>query len=179
MRSELIANRYAKALFDLAREEGKEEKFLEELRSVVKIVAENEELKSMLESPLYDLFLKKKILAGITSKMGLSQYMCRFLDILLEKDRFSYLEDIQKAYIEIMDEVSGKVRAKIITAIEIDDKDVEEISDALSKVIKKKISPEVSVDPSLIGGIVAEVQGMVYDGSIKRQLEKIKQSIKR
>ena len=78
-----------------------------------------------------------------------------------------------------MDEVSGKVRAKIITAIEIDDKDVEEISDALSKVIKKKISPEVSVDPSLIGGIVAEVQGMVYDGSIKRQLEKIKQSIKR
>ena len=78
-----------------------------------------------------------------------------------------------------MDEVSGKVRAKIITAIEIDDKEVEEISDALSRVIKKKISPEVSVDPSLIGGIVAEVQGMVYDGSIKRQLEKIKQSIKR
>ncbi len=179
MRSELIANRYAKALFELAREEGKEEEFLTELDALVKIIGESEDLKSILESPLYDLFLKKKILNSVTSRMELSQYISRFLDLLLEKDRFSYLGDIYKAYIEIMDEASGKVRAKIVTAIEIDNREVEEISEALSRVIKKKVSPEVSVDPSLIGGIVAEVQGMVYDGSIKKQLEKIKQTIKR
>jgi len=178
LRSELIAKRYANALFELGQEEGKEQGFLQELEGMVKVVEGNDEFRSILESPLYDIFLKKRIMYAVVGEIGFSQYITRFLDILLEKDRFEYLADILKIYMEIMDEASGKVRARITTAMEIGGEDVKGVADTLSRLVKKEVIPEANVDPSLIGGIVAEVQGVVYDGSIKRQIEKIKQNIK-
>ncbi len=178
MKGDLVAKRYAQALFEVGEEETKEKQFLEELETVAKVVASSNELKSILESPLYDLLLKRRILDNIVSKIGLSEYMLRFLNILLGKDRFRYLDDILDSYHTLLDEKAGKVRVQLLTAMDIDGDMVNKIAQALSRIIDKEVVVEVEKDQALIGGVIAEAEGIVYDGSIKTQLEKIKQSLK-
>jgi len=178
LKGDLVAKRYAKALFEVGEEVANEKQFFKELETVTEIVASSNELKSILESPLYDLLLKRRILDNIANKAGLSEYMLRFLDILLEKDRFKYLDDILDSYHTLLDEKAGKVRVQLLTAMDIDGEMVNKIAQALSRIIGKEVVVEVEKDRSLIGGVIAEVEGIVYDGSIKTQLEKIKQSLK-
>ncbi len=178
MKSDVIAKRYARALYDLGQEEGKEKAFLEELQGIVGVINENAELKSILESPLYDIVLKKRILKEVSAKISISPYAVNFLNILLDKDRFFVLSEILDAYKLILDEISGRVRAKVVCAAALDDSQLQQVCRTLSKVFKKDVDVDVSVEPSLIGGMIAEVEGMIYDGSVKTQISKLKQSLK-
>jgi F-type H+-transporting ATPase subunit delta len=178
VKSDVIAKRYARALYDLGREEGKEKAFLDELQGIVAVINDSDELKGILESPLYDIVLKKRILKEVASKLSLSPYSMNFLNILLDKDRFFVLTEILEAYKTILDEISGRVRAKVVCATAVDDAQLKQVCETLSKVFKKEVDVDVSVDPSLIGGMIAEVEGMIYDGSVKTQISKLKQSLK-
>ena len=178
MKDDVVAKRYARALYDLGREEGLQEKFLGDMEAIVSILASSNEFKGIMESPLYDIILKKRILGKIITEVKLTKYTENFFNILLEKDRFVYLESILDAYRVILDEASGRVRAVVTSAMELDKVQVERISEALKKVVKKDVDLDLSIDPSLIGGLIAEVEGMVYDGSVKTQIARLKQSLK-
>lgn len=178
MKSDVVARRYAKALFELGQEEGKEKQFLEELQTVAQLVRTSGEFKALLESPLYDITLKRRVLKEVASKMSLSAYMSNFLNILLDKDRFSFLGEIQDAYKEILDKLTGRVRARITCAASLSEDQLQQVAQTLSKVVKKEVDVDVIVESSLIGGMIAEVEGMIYDGSVKTQISKLKQSLK-
>jgi len=178
LKSDVIARRYARALYDLGKEEGKEKQFLDDLQSMIQVMDTSEELKSILESPLYDIVLKKRILKEIALQASVSAYSMNFLNILLDKDRFNVLVEILDAYKQILDEISGRVRARITCAAKLDDTQMKTVAQTLSKVFKKEVDMDVSVDPSLIGGMIAEVEGMIYDGSVRTQISKLKQSLK-
>lgn len=178
MKSDVIARRYAKALYELGQEEGKEKLFLEELQSMIQLMTGSEELKATLESPLYDIVLKKRILKEVAAKVSLSAYSLNFLNILLDKDRFFVLAEIKDAYKQILDEISGRIRARVVCAAALDDAQQQKVAQTLSKVFKKEVDMDVSIEPSLIGGMIAEVEGMIYDGSVRTQISKLKQSLK-
>ena len=178
MKSDVVAKRYAKALYELGQEEGLGQKFLEDMENVTQIMDVSSDFRSIMESPLYDIVLKKRILKDVVSKISISDYMGNFLNILLDKDRFAFLTDIKDAYKQILDEASGRVRANITSATELDDTQLERIAKALSEVVKKEVDVDVTIEPSLIGGVVAEVEGMVYDGSVRTQISRLKQSLK-
>ncbi len=178
MKSDVIARRYARALYDLGQEEGKEKQFLEELQSITQLMGGSEELKSILESPLYDVVLKKRILKEVASKISMSVYSLNFLNILLDKDRFFVLSEILDAYKLILDEISGRVRARVVCAASLDDAQLQKVAQTLSKVFKKEVDMDVHIEPSLIGGMITEVEGMIYDGSVRTQISKLKQSLK-
>lgn len=178
MKNDVMARRYARALYELGQEEGLETQFLADLQHVGALIEQSEEFKAIVVSPLYDITLKKRILAGMAPALSLSPYMVNFLNILLDKDRFSFVEDIAKAYREIVDASSGKVKAQVTSAVVLDAAQQQKVAEVFSKLMNKTVDLDLSVDPSLIGGLVVEVQGMVYDGSIRTQLSKIKQSLK-
>ena len=178
MKSDVVAKRYAKALYELGQEEGLEQKFLEDLQNMALIVDQSSEFRSMMESPLYDIILKKRILKDVVSKIGVSEYTTNFLNILLDKDRFVFLADIKDTFKQILDAASGKVRAIITSAAELDEAQLERIAKTLSEVVKKEVDVAVTIEPSLIGGVIAEVEGMVYDGSVRKQISRLKQSLK-
>jgi F-type H+-transporting ATPase subunit delta len=178
VKSDVVARRYARALFELGQEEGKEKQFLEELQAIAQLVSENGEFKALLESPLYDITLKRRILKEVASKMSLSEYVVNFLNIMLDKDRFSILGEILDAYKEILDKLTGRVRARVTSAASLSEDQLSQIAQTLSKVVNKEVDVDVIVEPSLIGGVIAEVEGMVYDGSVKTQISKLKQSLK-
>jgi len=178
VKSDVVAKRYAKALYELGQEEGLEQKFLEDMQNMALIVDQSAEFRSILESPLYDIILKKRILKDVVSKVGISEYTLNFLNILLDKDRFVFLADIRDTYKQILDETSGRVRAFITSATDLDETQLERIAKTLSDVVKKEVDVDVTIEPSLIGGVIAEVEGMVYDGSVKTELSRLKQSLK-
>jgi F-type H+-transporting ATPase subunit delta len=178
LKDDVVAKRYAKALYDLGREEGLQDKFLGDMEALVSVLDSSEEFRALMESPLYDITLKKRILGQVITQAKLTKYTENFFNILLEKDRFVYLASILDAYRQILDEASGRVRAAVTSAMELDKEEIERISGALKKVVKKEVDLDVSVDPSLIGGLIAEVEGMVYDGSVKTQISRLKQSLK-
>ena len=178
MKSDVVAKRYARALYELGQEEGLEQKFLEDMQNMALVVDQSTEFRSIMQSPLYDIILKKRILKDVVSKTGISDYTMNFLNILLDKDRFVFLADIKDTYKQILDEASGRVRAIITSAAELDEDQLERITKALSKVVKKEVDVDVTIEPSLIGGVVAEIEGMVYDGSVTTQISRLKQSLK-
>lgn len=178
MKSDIIARRYARALYDLGREEGKEKQFHEELQSITQLMEGSEELRSILESPLYDVVLKKRILKEVASQISMSLYAQNFLNILLDKDRFFVLSEILDAYRLILDEISGRVRARVVCASCLDDAQLQKVAQTLSRVFKKEVDMDVQIEPSLIGGMITEVEGMIYDGSVRTQISKLKQSLK-
>jgi F-type H+-transporting ATPase subunit delta len=178
VKDDVVAKRYARALYDLGREEGLEDKFLKDMEALVSILESSEDFRSMMESPLYDITLKKRVLKDVSSNITLTSFMENFLNILLEKDRFTYLESILDSYSGIIDEASGRVRASVTSASPLEKDQLDRIAGTLSKVVKKEVDLDVTVDPALIGGLIAEVQGMVYDGSVKTQISRLKQSLK-
>lgn len=178
MKNDVLARRYAKAIYELGKEENLEHVFLGDLKTIVDLINENEELKLLIESPLYELTLKKRILKAVIADSGISQYIVNFLNILLEKDRINELSSILQSYYDIISEVSGKAKASIVSAVELSQSQQQQISKTFSNITKKQVDIDMSIDPSLIGGLIVEVEGMVYDGSIKSQLIKFKEILK-
>lgn len=178
MKSDVLARRYARALYDLGKEENVGQKFLDDLNYVVGLMNVSDELKSIMESPLYDVNLKKKMLGKLLVNTDTSIYIENFLNILLEKDRFYQIFDILDSYYDILNEIAGKVTARVISAVELTEAQQKKISDVFSKISKKNINIETEIDPSIVGGLIVDVEGLVYDGSIKSNLIKFKESLK-
>lgn len=168
-----IARRYARALVQLATEEGGVEKYHAELTAVNNVLAEHRSLWAILVSPAYRIEAKRGMMLELIEKLGISDTVKSFLLLLLEKNRLSYLPQIVVSYGIFADELSGVVRPTITSAIPLDDAQVEQIREALAKSTGKKVVVRVEVDPSLIGGVVTTIGDKAFDGSLKTQLAKI------
>jgi F-type H+-transporting ATPase subunit delta len=168
-----IARRYAKALVQLAAEEGAVEKFNGELARVAGLFSANPELGSLLSNPAYGIDAKLETLKDVAEKLALSVTVRNFLLLLQERNRMSCLPAILSCYDVLADELSGVVRPVITSALPLGDAQVAEIKAALEKSTGKKITMTVEIDPELIGGIVTKIGDKVLDGSVKTQLTRI------
>jgi F-type H+-transporting ATPase subunit delta len=95
----------------------------------------------------------------------------------VDKNRIRYVPDIASLYRELADEAAGRARVHLITAQELSKKKLKELTEGLQGFVGKQVIMEVETDPSLIGGVVARIGGMVYDGSVKTQLERLKETL--
>jgi F-type H+-transporting ATPase subunit delta len=111
--------------------------------------------------------------------MGLSDGTRRFLGLLLAKGRLKYLSQIEAQYKAFADELSGVLRAHIVSASKLNQNQQKAIGAGLEKKTGKKIELTVSVDPSLIGGLQANVGDKIFDGSIRTQLKQIEDKLKK
>jgi F-type H+-transporting ATPase subunit delta len=168
-----IARRYAKALVQLATEEGGVEKFHAELTAVNSVLADNHNFWVILISPAYRIEAKREMLLELITKLDISITVKNFMLLILEKNRLNYLPQIVDSFGMFADELSGVIRPTITSAMPLDDAQVEGIKSALAKSIGKKVVMKLEVDPSLIGGVVTKIGDKAFDGSLKTQLSKI------
>ena len=173
MSANAIARRYAKALVQLAAEEGAVETFHGELARVEELFAANPELGSLLSNPAYGIEAKLEILKDVAGKLSLSGTIRNFLLLLQERNRMTCLPAITSCYSILADELSGVVRPVITSALPLGDAQIAEIKAALEKSTGKKVNMTVEIDPSLIGGVVTKIGDKVLDGSVKTQLTRI------
>ena len=179
MRNLAIARRYAKALLLIGKEDGRTETYRRELESIANLFAAEKELEQAVCNPLYRFEQRQKVLNKIIEALGLSQIMSRFINLLFEKRRIVYLAQIDEFYQKLADQLSGIERARLISATELSSETVDHIRQSLNKMTGRQIILEEELDSSLIGGVVTKIGDLVLDGSVKTQLNNMRESLKR
>jgi len=173
-----LSRRYTKALFQLACEAGQEEKIDQELESFLGAYTDSE-LQKVLTNPAFGIDSRKRTLIEVSNRLQLSILAIHFLLLLLERDRLSYLASIATLYHRLLNETKGRMEAKVISPGSLEAVMVDRLRDLLHRISGKEIVLQQETDPSLIGGVLVEFESKVYDGSVRTQLEKMKQRIAR
>ncbi len=173
MTNNAIARRYAKALVQLASEGALLETFSAELTAIDRLFADHAALKAALVNPAFTADQKKNIMQDIITKLGCSPLVANFLLLLVDKGRIACLPDIVSTYRILADEQAGVIRPVITTAYQLDQTQVDAITKALEERSGKKVLPTVSVDATLIGGVVTQIGDIAYDSSVRTQLTRI------
>ena len=97
--------------------------------------------------------------------------------VLAENDRLSVFADIENGYQTLLEKLFGRVRATVKSASELSEDELKSIVDAFSKKTQRTVIPMVEIDPELLGGVSVEIEGRVYDASLKTQLRRISESL--
>ncbi len=178
MKQTILAKRYAKALFAIGKEEEKNEAYNEALQSLAGLFRTNPEVEDALTNPLYPLDIREKAMGSIVKMMDVDKVTANFLNLLVQKKRAVILPEIAEVFQIMVDEDQNLSHGSVVSAVELDADLQTKIQNTLEKLTGKKVELTASVDPSIIGGIVAKVGDLVLDGSIRTQLARLKGSIK-
>ena len=179
MRATAVARRYARALFSLARDEGRVEALRGEFDALVSLLRENGELRDAIFRPLRPGAERRQVLRSVCERLGASDTLRRFCSLLVDQRRVVEIEAIHGAYSALADEAAGRMRAKVVSASPLSDAQRDRLRRALSARTGRELELELEVDPGLLGGAVAQVGGLVFDGSLKTQLSQLRASLMR
>ncbi len=171
-----LSRRYAKALFQLAVAESKEDAVAAELGRFVEAFA-NPELNQVLNNPGFAAHSRKNIVTEIARALELSPLVTHFLSLLVDHDRLSFFPGIVERYHRMLDDKKGQAEARVVAAGPLDESDLQRLRASLEKISGKKIVVQQESDPALIGGVVVQLEGKIYDGSVRAQLEKMKKQV--
>lgn len=164
-----VARRYAKALFSLAQEAGTSEATGIELERLAATAADPA-LRDVLRSPMLSASQRNSLAASIADDLKASDLLRRFTLLLADQQRLDMLPLIDLHYRRLLDDSLGRLRATIRTPSALDPHQQNALVATFSKLTGKHIQAEIVVDPDLLGGVVVEVGGRVYDGSVRTQL---------
>lgn len=173
-----IARRYAKALFSLAVEKDRIEAWSDSLLALGKAVDASAELRDVLQNPAYTRETRAAVVGQLAKAIQLDADPAALLQLLGERNRLSGLSAIVTAFREFGDVELGRVRARVTSAVPLDDAAIAAIAQKLSASMQKKVLVERALDPALLGGVVTQVGSVVYDGSLRTQLEHLRSTLK-
>jgi len=173
-----IARRYAKALFDLAVEQGKVETWSQSLSSLKQAVEASPELREVLVNPIYSKDQRRAIGAKLAAALRLDPEPANLLYLLGDRNRLGYLGGVADVFGELTDEKLGRLRAHVTSAVPLDPASAQAIADKLARATKALVILDRGVDPALLGGVVAQVGSFTYDGSVRSQLEQLRRALK-
>jgi F-type H+-transporting ATPase subunit delta len=174
----ILARRYAKALFAVCKENGKFDEYNDALQGLNEIFASDSGLADSLTNPLYPMDVREKVMEGVVASMGVDKVMGNFLNLLVEKKRAGVFPEIAEEFQIMVDDEKNVSHGSVVSAVELSDALQASVQATLEKLTGKKVKLTTSVDPSIIGGIVAKVGDLELDGSIRTQLASLKDSIK-
>lgn len=177
MPTSAAARRYARALFMLGKEDRRVRELGQELDDLAGLFAESAALRDALLTPLHPVKERKAVLKAIASDGGMSEVMQNFCVYLIDQRRLVDYVGIRDEYQRLADEEAGLMTAEIVSASPLDDRRKDRLRRALSERTGREVQLDITVDPNLIGGAIAKVGGMVFDGSLRAQLGKLRASL--
>ena len=141
------------------------------------LLSSQTQMRQLFENPTIAAERRKEVFKVIADSLSYESYVRNFINLLIERNRLDLLADIIVAYQKLLDEKLGIVRARVTSAGPLDAAQQRDIAARLEQVTGKHVRVELSVDPALIGGVVARVGSTIYDGSIRQQLQVFKQRL--
>jgi len=172
------ATRYARALFDVAIKEQADLEHIEsELAGFVDLFAQYPALAKVLLNPAVPVSRKRATITVLAERMSISPIPGKLLGLLAERDRLVLVPDVLAAYRDRLMDHRHVVRAEVVTAAPIDSSRSDAIQRSLAAVTGRTVMVSTRVDPAILGGIVARVGSTVYDASVTRQLERMKERL--
>jgi F-type H+-transporting ATPase subunit delta len=169
------AVRYARALLDVAVKEKADLELIEnELSQFADLFKQYPLLEKVLLNPAVPVPRKRAAIADILAQAKFTPIVTKLLTLLADRDRLVLSTDLLAAYRDRLLDHRGVVRAEVTTATALDAGRTEAIQNGLAALTGRKVLLVTKIDPSIIGGLIARVGSTVYDGSVTRQLEKMK-----
>ena len=172
------ARRYAAALFDVAAKARSEEAAGQQLTTLAAVIRDHAELARVLDTPAVPSAAKKNLIVAVAKAAGaLSIEVERLVGLLADRDRLPLLPDVAAAYVDRLNQEKKVVPAEIVTAVPLTPEHRAAMTAALGRASGLEIALTERVDPEIIGGVVARVGSVVFDGSVSRQLERLRQKL--
>ncbi len=172
-----LASRYARALFDVAIVEADPRAVECELANFVGLFEQYAPLRRALWNPAVPVARKLAVITELTERARYAPPLEKLLKLMAEHDHLALLQHLLDAYRKRLMEHLGIVQAEVTTATALSPERLQAVEQALAKATGKQVRMTALVDPTIIGGVVARVDSTVYDGSVTRQLELIKERL--
>lgn len=179
MRSTELASRYAKAVYELAADNHRQEKVLADLRSLNQIFLSDKDTSSYLTSRFVQTKERIDVLSKAMQDNGLSQEASELVLLMARNGRLGIFSEVVHAYEAELDSANNVCRGFVRSAVALSEVDREQIQKTVEKVINKKVIMTYTVDPSVIGGLVAKVGSYTFDDSIATHLKRMNEELKR
>lgn len=170
-----LARRYARALLEVGNAKQNTEQIVRELDDLQKTFAASRDLTEAMTNPVFPRTRRRAVLEAVMDRAVVSQATHNFMLVLLERERIEYLGAIARELSEMLDAQVGRVRATVTSARPLPADFNGAIQGALEATTGKKVVLETREDAALIGGVVAQIGDVVYDGSIRTQLERLRE----
>jgi F-type H+-transporting ATPase subunit delta len=172
-----MARRYAAALADVVIAQGEAREVQEELNIWAQMMEDNSGLLEVFRNPTIPYEQKRNLLNTLIARTRVRPTTANFLQVLLQNHRLSELKEINERFALQLDERSGVVSAQVTTARVVPEATKETLRAQIGTLTGKKVRLQFAVDEELIGGIVTRIGSTVYDGSVRTQLQQIKQKM--
>ena len=178
MTNKTAATRYARALLDVAvREKGDLQRIEQELAVFVDLFTEHPTLAKVLLNPAIPVQRKHAAVAELVGRLKMSSVLAKLIALLAERDRLVLLPELLASYRERLLDHQNVVRAEVTTAVPLAADRTQAIRHGLAQLTGRTVTLATTVNPSIIGGVVARIGSTVYDGSVTTQLRKMKQRL--
>jgi len=172
-----VANRYARALADVLGPQGDYRRMLTELEDFTATYRQSAELRTVFESPAVAFADKTKVLAAIMERMGAAAFTANFLRVLLANYRMSLIDEVGQAFRKLAYERLGVTEVRIESAAALSDAEREALLGRFAEITARQVELEFHLNPELLGGVLAQIRSTVYDGSVRGNLQRIRQQL--
>lgn len=177
MSESVVAERYAKALFELGIESGQLAMLTDQLRSVARTYVDSPELRAVLDDPRVADSQVNGLIEALARRMALSPMAKNSLLVLVQRRRIKALPDIVARLVELTDERTGVLRATVTSAVPLAEPQAQQLSQELERLTGKRVVLERRTDPDLLGGLVTRIGDHVVDASLRGRLEAIERRL--
>ena len=175
---DLVSDRYASALYDLAAEKKLVDDVLGDLSNLKNILKDNKELSLVVKSPLITSIDKLNIFESLLKKINANELTTTFIKVIEKNKRFSNLASIITQFININSQKRGDVIADITSADELNDDQKNNITNQLKSILGDKLSLSFDVDKNIMGGLIVKVGSKMIDTSLANKINKLKIAMK-
>lgn len=177
MSDSAVAERYARAIFELGVETGQVDRLTEDVRKAADVVAASADLRAVLDNPLVAHEDRDAVLKTLATRLALSELATNALRLLAQRRRLSVLGEIARRLGGLADEKAGVLRAEVVSAQALSESLAEQLKQKLEQATKKRVVLERKQDPSLIAGIVTRIGDNTIDGSLKGRLSDLERQL--
>lgn len=172
-----ISRRYARALLAIGEEKDTLLGLVREVQRVADTWSLSEELQEAVTSPLLPIVERRKVLTSVVERLGVSPACISFVYLLFDRHKLSALPAISREFGNLCDAKENRLRVDLAAPVKLTDETLMRLRAALQRRTGKTIVVTESQDPELLGGVVARVGGVMYDGSLRTSLRRVKESM--
>ncbi len=169
--------RYARSLLEVSIKEGDPVRAERELAEFAEFLDRHGEVALVLHNPAIAATRKRSLVSALIERAGFSTVVSKLLLLLAERGRLGLLPDLIVTYRERLRAFQQIVLAEITTAVPLSADRAQAIERSLASLTGKQVTLETRVDPAIVGGVVARIGSTIYDGSVTRQLERMKEKL--
>lgn len=174
----ITAKRYASALFDLADEQRSFDQVAADLQSLKRMLDDSADLRRLVSSPIMPRAEQGRGILAIARQAQVSELTRRFVGVLAENRRLFLLRSIIDAFLAELAKRRGEMTVEVTSAQELDRDQQAALTDTLNRSLGSKVSMDLKVDPSILGGLIVKVGSRLIDSSVKTKLDRLQLAMK-